>query len=136
MADQNPADTSFGGTSILSRVASFRSHRYTLLIQLLDETEQLSLQFKGSDLGQKVLDSVCGQLDIIEKDYFGLRYQGEGKNRYWLDLTKPLNKQFKAVLGDYDENVHLPGYVSEYKLLLKQTERLEERIAEAHKQLA
>ncbi|KAE9553998.1 hypothetical protein FO519_002758 [Halicephalobus sp. NKZ332] len=194
MADQNPANTSFGGISIISRVTTFKTHRFTVVVQLLDDTEQLSLQFKGSELGQKVLDSVCDQLDIVEKDYFGLRYQDNNKYRFWLDLTKPLNKQFKgdhlslslrfrfyprdftilrenvtkyqlfvqlrrdllhgrlycsqqtsitlaalilqSVIGDYDPSVHHPGYVSEYKLLLKQTERLEERIAEVHQQLA
>lgn len=194
MADQNPADTSFGGTSIISRMTSFKHNRFTVLVQLLDDSEQLSLQFKGSELGQKVLDSVCDQLDIAERDYFGLRYQDNNKYRFWLDLTKPLNKQFKgehlslslrfrfyprdytalkedvtryqlfvqlrrdllhgrlycpqqtcitlaalilqAVLGDYDPNVHHSGYVSEYKLILKQTERLEEKIAEVHQQLA
>ena len=46
MADQNPADTSFGGTSIISRMTSFKPHRFTVLVQLLDDSEQLSLQFK------------------------------------------------------------------------------------------
>lgn len=35
--------------------------------------------------------------------------------------------------GDYDQERHLPGYVSEFKLLLRQTERMEEHIAEFHK---
>ncbi|KAK6047444.1 FERM central domain protein [Cooperia oncophora] len=41
----------------------------------------------------------------------------------------------QAQLGDYDESVHVGNYVSQYKLLLKQTPRLEERIAEEHKLL-
>ncbi|VDO63214.1 unnamed protein product [Haemonchus placei] len=41
----------------------------------------------------------------------------------------------QAQLGDYDESVHVGNYVSQYKLLLKQTPRLEERIAEIHKSL-
>nr|CDJ96661.1 FERM and FERM central domain containing protein [Haemonchus contortus] len=41
----------------------------------------------------------------------------------------------QAQLGDYDESVHVGNYVSQYKLLLKQTTRLEERIAEIHKSL-
>lgn len=40
-----------------------------------------------------------------------------------------------AQLGDYNEVVHYGNYVSQYKLLLKQTPRLEERIAEIHKSL-
>lgn len=38
-----------------------------------------------------------------------------------------------AVLGDYNEQEHTPGYVSEYRLLLKQTPKHEEKIAEAHR---
>ncbi|KAK5965921.1 FERM domain-containing protein 5 [Trichostrongylus colubriformis] len=41
----------------------------------------------------------------------------------------------QAQLGDYDEAVHVGNYVSQYKLLLKQTPRLEERIAEIHQSL-
>ncbi|PIO76973.1 FERM central domain protein [Teladorsagia circumcincta] len=41
----------------------------------------------------------------------------------------------QAQLGDYNESVHVDNYVSQYKLLLKQTPRLEERIAEIHKSL-
>uniref|UniRef100_A0A914YEE3 FERM domain-containing protein n=1 Tax=Panagrolaimus superbus TaxID=310955 RepID=A0A914YEE3_9BILA len=40
-----------------------------------------------------------------------------------------------AVLGDYDPVLHPMGYVSEYKLIIKQTERLEEKISDYHKQL-
>uniref|UniRef100_A0A8R1E644 FERM domain-containing protein n=1 Tax=Caenorhabditis japonica TaxID=281687 RepID=A0A8R1E644_CAEJA len=41
----------------------------------------------------------------------------------------------QAQLGDYDETKHVGNYVSEYKLLLKQTPKLEERIASIHKEL-
>lgn len=39
---------------------------------------------------------------------------------------------FAAELGDYDSEEHPVTYVSEFKLLLKQTQRLEEKIAEIH----
>ncbi|CAD5206607.1 unnamed protein product [Bursaphelenchus okinawaensis] len=35
-------------------------------------------------------------------------------------------------IGDYDEERNPPGYVSGYKLVLKQSEKLEEKIAEIH----
>ncbi|KAF1770756.1 hypothetical protein GCK72_002579 [Caenorhabditis remanei] len=38
-------------------------------------------------------------------------------------------------LGDHDEEKHIGNYVSGYKLLLKQTPKLEERIAQFHKQM-
>lgn len=40
-----------------------------------------------------------------------------------------------AELGDYDPDEHPPNYVSEFKLLLKQTQRIEEKIAEIHQTL-
>lgn len=39
----------------------------------------------------------------------------------------------QSVIGDFDPEVHTCGYVSQYKLLLKQTASLEEKIADAHK---
>ncbi|CCD65426.1 FERM domain-containing protein [Caenorhabditis elegans] len=41
----------------------------------------------------------------------------------------------QAQLGDYNEEKHVGNYVSGYKLLLKQTPKLEERIANNHKEL-
>ncbi|KAH9370033.1 hypothetical protein HPB48_001910 [Haemaphysalis longicornis] len=139
--------------------------------------------------GQYILDYVCNALNLLEKDYFGLRYVDSHKQRHWLDLTKPVIKQVKAwgnndaiscflsfyewrpvsqllgyqmflqlrrdllhgrlycppndsallaalviqsELGDYDSEEHGDNYVSEFKLLLKQTPRLEEKIAEIH----
>ncbi|EGT32783.1 CBN-FRM-4 protein [Caenorhabditis brenneri] len=41
----------------------------------------------------------------------------------------------QAQLGNYDEEKHVGNYVSGYKLLLKQTPKLEERIAQNHKQM-
>ncbi|VDD96987.1 unnamed protein product, partial [Enterobius vermicularis] len=39
----------------------------------------------------------------------------------------------QSMLGDYDQEERAEDYVSEYKLLLKQTAKIEEKIAEAHK---
>jgi hypothetical protein len=192
--DLSKTNTTIGGQSFLSRISSFRhSSRINIIIQLLDDTEQISLQLKSNATGQAVLDAACEELNIDEREFFGLRYQDSNRFRFWLDLTKPVNKQLKgdfiflslrfrfyplhpnllkedvtryqlfvqlrrdllhgrlyctqndaiklaglilqAVLGDYDENNNPVGYVSEYKLIIKQTERLEERIAEYHKQL-
>ncbi|CAJ0593455.1 unnamed protein product [Cylicocyclus nassatus] len=42
----------------------------------------------------------------------------------------------QAQLGDCNEAIHTGNYVSQYKLLLKQTPRIEEKIAEIHKSLS
>lgn len=39
---------------------------------------------------------------------------------------------FIAELGDYDPEEHVDNYVSELKILLKQTESIEEKIMELH----
>lgn len=41
-----------------------------------------------------------------------------------------------AEIGDYDAEEHLVDYVSQFRLLPKQTLRQEQRIAELHKTLA
>lgn len=190
-------DTSFGNTSIFSRFSTrthfFSPSKFKVTIQLLDDEETLHAEFKKNATGQEILDYVCAYLDIMEKDYFGLRFQDPNKFRYWVDLTKPLAKQFsssssltlrfrfrfypenpfilkeeitryqlfvqlrrdllhgrlhcsqhesatlaalilQSVLGDYNPHEHPPGYVSQYKLLLKQYDRLEDKIAELHQE--
>ncbi len=37
-----------------------------------------------NDTGQALLDYVCEYLNVIEKDYFGLRYQDTNKHRVGL----------------------------------------------------
>lgn len=40
---------------------------------------------------------MCEQLDIHDRDYFGLRYVDGSKQRHWLDLSKYIIKQVKDV---------------------------------------
>lgn len=164
---------------------------YKCTVRLLDDSEVLQCDFQHLCKGQYILDYVCNALNLLEKDYFGLRYVDSHKQRHWLDLTKPVIKQVKGMnpivfcfrikfypqdpfrlkeeitryqmflqlrrdllhgrlycppndsallaafviqseLGDYDSEEHGDNYVSEFKLLLKQTPRLEEKIAEIH----
>ncbi|GIY64675.1 FERM domain-containing protein 5 [Caerostris darwini] len=164
---------------------------YKCIIRLLDDTEVLQCDFQNEHKGQYLLDYTCNALNLLEKDYFGLRYVDAHKQRHWLDLTKSILKQVKGMspivfcfrvkfypqdpyrlkeeitryqiflqlrrdllhgrlycsqsdgamlaayiiqseLGDYDVDEHPSSYVSEFKLLLKQTQRLEEKISEIH----
>ncbi|KAM7300595.1 FERM domain-containing protein 5 isoform X1 [Ixodes scapularis] len=166
---------------------------YKCTIRLLDDTEVLQCDFQHLCKGQYILDYVCNALNLLEKDYFGLRYVDSHKQRHWLDITKPIMKQVKGMnplvfcfrvkfypqdpfrlkeeitryqmflqlrrdllhgrlycsqndaamlaalviqseLGDYDAEEHTGNYVAEFKLLLKQTPRIEEKIAEIHQQ--
>ncbi|KAK3098300.1 hypothetical protein FSP39_018095, partial [Pinctada imbricata] len=156
-----------------------------------------SLFFQKETPGQFLFDEVCKKLQLVEKDYFGLRYvdSSKEKQRHWLDPLKAVYKQLKGInpcvlcfrvkfypsdpmklheeitryylflqlrrdlhhgrllcspadanllaayviqseVGDYDEQDHPPGYVSEFKMLPKQNAKMEEEIAKLHKTLS
>ncbi|XP_066593637.1 FERM domain-containing protein 5 isoform X2 [Prorops nasuta] len=164
-------------------------HRAT--IRLLDDAEIIHCDFQPQHKGRYILEYVCKQLNILETDYFGLRYVDHCRQRHWLDLAKTAIKQVKDMdpilfsfrvkfyppdplrlkeeitkyqvyqqlkrdllhgrlycspgeaallaacivqseLGDYDPEIHEGNYISEHKLLLKQTETIEEKAMELH----
>ncbi|XP_011302670.1 protein 4.1 isoform X2 [Fopius arisanus] len=164
-------------------------HRAT--IRLLDDAEIIHCDFQPQHKGRYILEYVCKQLNIIETDYFGLRYVDHCRQRHWLDLAKTAIKQVKDMepilfsfrvkfyppdplrlkeeitryqiyqqlkrdllhgrlycspgeaallaacilhneLGEYDPEIHVGNYMSEHKLLLKQTESIEEKAMELH----
>ncbi|XP_070212577.1 FERM domain-containing protein 5-like isoform X4 [Littorina saxatilis] len=166
---------------------------YTCSVRFLDD-EPLQFTFKKDTIGQWLSDRVGEKLNLMEKDYFGLRYVDTEKQRHWLDPLKTVYKQLKGInpmvlcfrvkfypedpmklheeitryylflqlrrdlhhgrllcspddavslaafivqseVGDYDPQDHPPGYISEFKMLPKQTPKLEERVMEQHKTL-
>ncbi|KAH8410672.1 hypothetical protein KR009_011751 [Drosophila setifemur] len=164
---------------------------YKCTVRLLDDSDILECEFQPFHKGIYLLEYLCSELDIKEKDYFGLRYVDSSKQRHWLDLSKSIIKQCKDLdpmlfslrvkfypadpfrltgnarimlyqqlkrdlrhgrlycslgeaaalgalivqeeLGDYNEDVHIGGYVSSIELALRQTEYLEKKIIELHK---
>lgn len=161
-------------------------------IRLLDDNEVLQTTFQREDRGQVLLDFTFKSLNLIEKDYFGLRFVDQGKQRNWLDPTRPIIKQVKGLnpiifcfrvkfypadptklkeeitryflylqlrrdllhgrlycshedasvlmayiiqseLGDYDPDEHQDNYISEFKLVLNQSHKLEQNVMELHK---
>ena len=56
----------------------------------------LSLAKQKEHNGQYLLDFCYKNLNINEKDYFGLRYVDHHKQRNWLDPTRPIYKQIKG----------------------------------------
>ncbi|EFO18590.2 hypothetical protein LOAG_09905 [Loa loa] len=196
MARKMPANetvvipTSFIGR-ISARTSLISTRDYKTTVQLLDDNETICQEFKKTSNAQIILDYVCECLNIVEKDYFGLRYQDFSRHRYWMDLNKHIYKQVRgpnvalrfrvrfypsdvsvlkeevtrymlfvqlqrdllhgrlycpqseaavlgalalqSIIGDYDAEERPKNYVAEYKLVLKQTEKLEEKIAESHK---
>ncbi|XP_032240060.2 E3 ubiquitin-protein ligase MYLIP [Nematostella vectensis] len=44
-------------------------------------------------VGQECFDQVCEKLRLVEKDYFGLKYNGGNGNRCWLNMRNTLSVQ-------------------------------------------
>ncbi|CAL8346095.1 unnamed protein product [Lota lota] len=64
-------------------------------IRLLDDSE-ISCSIQRDTKGQFLLDHVCNHYNLLEKDYFGIRYVDPEKQRHWLDASKPVVRQMKA----------------------------------------
>eukprot|EP00794_Sanderia_malayensis_P010148 gene10148-11182_t len=74
---------SFGGKS---------SHRHHCRVLLLDDsefTEEITSKTRGFELMEKVF----GNLNLYEKDYFGLRFRDSEDKTQWLDPDKTIKKQ-------------------------------------------
>ncbi|XP_072769052.1 band 4.1-like protein 1 isoform X2 [Nerophis lumbriciformis] len=46
--------------------------------------------------GQTLLDMVCGHLNLLERDYFGLTFQDPDSTKSWLDPSKEIKKQIRV----------------------------------------
>ncbi|XP_061910335.1 band 4.1-like protein 1 [Entelurus aequoreus] len=46
--------------------------------------------------GQTLLDMVCGHLNLLERDYFGLTFQDPDITKSWLDPSKEIKKQIRV----------------------------------------
>ena len=56
-------------------------------VYFLDESEE-DFNLPSGALGKELLGNVCKHLDLVETDYFGLRY-----NDIWIRPDKPIKKQ-------------------------------------------
>ena len=70
---------------------AIRCLKYVILIQ---KFYFLNLQ-KGAK-GQELIDCVCEQVDLVEKDYYGLVYVDQENTRNWLAADKKIFKQLKS----------------------------------------
>ncbi|XP_072550708.1 FERM domain-containing protein 5 isoform X2 [Salminus brasiliensis] len=64
-------------------------------VRLLDDTEYTCTIQKDAK-GQYLFDLICHHLNLLEKDYFGIRYVDPDKQRHWLEFTKSIAKQMKS----------------------------------------
>uniref|UniRef100_A0A8B9PT62 FERM domain containing 5 n=1 Tax=Apteryx owenii TaxID=8824 RepID=A0A8B9PT62_APTOW len=61
------------------------------------QTDQIKHTCKRRDAkGQYLFDLLCHHLNLLEKDYFGIRFVDPDKQRHWLEFTKSVVKQMRA----------------------------------------
>ncbi|XP_041647633.1 FERM domain-containing protein 5-like isoform X1 [Cheilinus undulatus] len=64
-------------------------------VRLLDDSEY-TCTIQRDAKGQYLFDLICHHLNLLEKDYFGIRYVDPDKQRHWLEFTKSISKQMKS----------------------------------------
>merc|ERR1719295_845184 len=72
--------------------------------------------------GQELLEKIHYQMDIIEKDYFGLQYTDHNHVSHWLDPSKPIKKQVK-IGPPYTFRMRVKFYSSEPNCLREEITR-------------
>ncbi|CAL1581314.1 unnamed protein product [Knipowitschia caucasica] len=73
-----------------------RSHAHTVCNVLLLDNSVQAFKVSKSDLGQLLLDLVFTQLELTERDYFGLHLNDEATDApRWLDPNKTIRKQLR-----------------------------------------
>ncbi|XP_055489713.1 band 4.1-like protein 3a isoform X13 [Leucoraja erinacea] len=73
-------------------------------VTLLDGSEH-TCEVEKRAKGQVLFDKVCGQLNLLEKDYFGLSFRDSENQKNWLDPAKEIKKQIRSGLWQFAFNV-------------------------------
>ncbi|XP_037766050.1 FERM domain-containing protein 5 isoform X2 [Chelonia mydas] len=68
---------------------------YGCTVRLLDDSEY-TCTLQRDAKGQYLFDLLCHHLNLLEKDYFGIRFVDPDKQRHWLEFTKSVVKQMRA----------------------------------------
>uniref|UniRef100_A0A8D0HQ20 Erythrocyte membrane protein band 4.1 like 5 n=1 Tax=Sphenodon punctatus TaxID=8508 RepID=A0A8D0HQ20_SPHPU len=121
----------------------------TCRVSLLDGTD-VSVDLPKKAKGQHLFEQIMYHLDLIENDYFGLRFMDSAQVAVsskglfcpcrHLIRVKPdilggiANSSFAAELGDYDPAEHIPDLVSEFRFVPCQTEEVELAVFEKWKE--
>eukprot|EP00064_Thunnus_orientalis_P010624 superscaffoldBa00001460_g10650 len=64
---------------------------------MLPKRRLFALMQRRDTKGQFLLDHVCNHYNLLEKDYFGIRYVDPEKQRHWLEPNKPVVRQMKSI---------------------------------------
>ncbi|KAL1775299.1 band 5 isoform X1 [Sigmodon hispidus] len=83
----------------------------TCRVSLLDGTD-VSVDLPKKAKGQELFDQIMYHLDLIERDYFGLRFMDSAQVAHWLDGTKSIKKQVK-IGSPYCLHLRVKFYSSE-----------------------
>ncbi|XP_007899158.1 band 4.1-like protein 3 isoform X6 [Callorhinchus milii] len=73
-------------------------------VTLLDSSEH-TCEVEKRAKGQVLFDKVCGQLNLLEKDYFGLAFRDSENQKNWLDPAKEIKKQIRSGPWQFSFNV-------------------------------
>uniref|UniRef100_A0A672TFD4 Band 4.1-like protein 5 n=1 Tax=Sinocyclocheilus grahami TaxID=75366 RepID=A0A672TFD4_SINGR len=83
----------------------------TCRVSLLDGTD-VSVDLPKKAKGAELFEQIMYHLDVVEKDYFGLRFMDSAQVPHWLDVTKSIKKQVK-IGPPYCLHVRVKFYSSE-----------------------
>ncbi|XP_072888794.1 FERM domain-containing protein 5 isoform X1 [Hemitrygon akajei] len=64
-------------------------------VRLLDDSEY-PCTIQRDAKGHYLIDLLCRHMNLLEKDYFGIRFVDPDKQRHWLDISKSIIKQMKS----------------------------------------
>ncbi|XP_072913386.1 band 4.1-like protein 2 isoform X11 [Hemitrygon akajei] len=71
---------------------------------MLDGSE-FTYEIEKRSKGQIMLDRVCEQINLLEKDYFGLTFRDTAGEKNWLDPVKEIKKQIRSCPWHFHFNV-------------------------------
>lgn len=88
-------------------------------VLLLVPNEELEIGYAPNSTGQDIMNEVVKQLDLLDKDYYGLKVHDQIQ---WLDLTKTIAKQTKGMQAPIFE-LRFKYYPAEPALLANESTR-------------
>ncbi|XP_051906862.1 band 4.1-like protein 1 isoform X1 [Hippocampus zosterae] len=97
--DQRDADESSDKTPSKASKSPQKSNKrpktVPVKVSLLDGSDYETAVEKFAK-GQTLLDMVCGHLNLLERDYFGLTFHDSDSAKHWLDPSKEIKKQIRV----------------------------------------
>lgn len=89
-------------------------------VQHLVPGEELEINYSNNSTGQDILNELANQLNLLDKDYFGLKIHDHIQ---WLDPSKTVVKQTKGIRGEVVFALKFKYYPAEPALLANESTR-------------